>query len=230
MTSIKIYDGPSLLDGARIIVILTGLGARSRNAKTGDMLQTWIMRHDVKPNDAQQSGADASVCGQCPLRPMLHAASPAAPKPCYVRTFQAPRAVWAAHRDKPTTELSTLAGIVGGRLVRRGSYGDPSAVPAAVWDALSASRGTGYTHQWRSGRLADTVMASVHTEAERQEARALGYRTFRVMAPGDTLGTREIACPASKEAGALTTCEKCGLCNGSRGPGDKRADIAIMAH
>ena len=80
-----IYRGPSLLDGAPIVAIAT---VGSRNAKTGDMVQTWIMRDDVKPLAAAQSGADASVCGDCKHRPISGGA-------CYVNLGQGPRAVFA---------------------------------------------------------------------------------------------------------------------------------------
>ena len=76
MNTIKIYDGPSRLDGARIIVLMTGLRSASKNTKTGAMLQTWVMRYDAAPHEAQKTGDDASVCGRCPLRPLLHRANP----------------------------------------------------------------------------------------------------------------------------------------------------------
>src|SRR5579871_6685385 len=59
--SFVFYDGPSMLDGAPILGIVTGLGW-SENSKTGDMLHTWIIRRDLAPNEAVASGADASIC------------------------------------------------------------------------------------------------------------------------------------------------------------------------
>jgi len=228
--TIKLYDGPSELDGERIIVLLTGLRQSSKNTKTGDMLQTWIMRYDVPPHVAQKTGADASVCGRCPLRPLLHKARPVEAKPCYVKTFQAPRATWKANRDLPVTPPEAVTALVGGRRVRRGSYGDPAAVPARVWKPVKLSKGTGYSHQWRDVLLHLSVMASVHTQAERLEARGRGYRTFRIISDVGELEPGEVLCPASKEAGALTTCAKCNLCNGRKGDDDKRRDIAIVSH
>lgn len=66
-----LYEGPSVLDGAPIVAVLTGLKDKSKNPKTGPMLQVWIMRSDIAPHLAQQSGQDDSVCGDCPLRPLL---------------------------------------------------------------------------------------------------------------------------------------------------------------
>ena len=61
-----IYQGPSLIDGKPIIAIAT---LNSRNGKTGEMIQTWIMRSDIEPHKAIKTGEDSSVCGDCPHRP-----------------------------------------------------------------------------------------------------------------------------------------------------------------
>ena len=231
--TIKIYDGPSELDGARIIVLLTNLERDSQNVKTGAMLQTWIMRYDVKPNEAVKTGADASVCGKCPLRPYLSKQRDRSilPKPCYVTVGRAPRATWVAFRDLEVTSTEAARALIAGRKVRHGSYGDPAAAPSWVWDCTSNPKDTGYSHQWRNAgkAFASHLMASVHTLAERADAKAKGWRTFRVVSSVDELVKGEILCPASKEAGVRSTCATCGLCNGTR-PNDKRKDIAIVAH
>tara|TARA_R110002072_G_scaffold127011_1_gene264119 strand:+ start:423 stop:1154 length:732 start_codon:yes stop_codon:yes gene_type:complete len=231
--ALKLYDGPSLIDGKRIVVILTGLDDSSKNTKTGDMLQTFIMRHDVKPNVATKTGEDSSVCGACPLRPSAWDRS-VSDRPCYVKVFQAPRSTWVANRDLPVAPVDVATSAIAGRKVRRGSYGDPAAVPAHVWHALPKTRkDTGYTHQWRLPMASDfarLTMASVHSLEERTQAKAQGFRTFRIIGDVRDLGKGEILCPASKEAGARTTCAACGLCDGSTGENDKRKDIAIVAH
>jgi len=230
--TIKVYDGPSMLDGERIIMLVSGLASASSNTKTGDMLQTWIMRYDTAPNQAVKTGADASVCGNCPLRPLNYKAA-GHRRPCYVKTFQAPRSTWTANRDADVVPLDSVPGLVAGRKVRRGSYGDPAAVPDVVWQALeNGERSTGYTHQWRDAplQLATRVMASVHNLAEATAAQAMGYRTFRVMDPTqDRLAANEVLCPASKEAGERSSCARCGLCNGSTA-NDKRRNVAIYIH
>ena len=58
-------------------------------------------------------------------------------------------------------------------------------------------------------------MASADTSAEMVEAQAMGYRTFRVARPGIEPEAGEVRCPASEEAGKLTSCSSCGLCAGS---------------
>ena len=58
-----LYDGPSVLDGQPIVVIAT---METSNRKTGQMVQTWIIRSDISPTDAAKIGLDSSVCGHCP--------------------------------------------------------------------------------------------------------------------------------------------------------------------
>ena len=73
------------------------------------------------------------------------------------------------------------------------------------------------------------LMASVDTEGEYLEAKASGWRTFRVRAHGERLQAREISCPASAESGHRTQCVRCGLCDGAR-DNDVRKDISIVVH
>jgi len=218
-----IYRGPSLLDGAPIVALaITG----SSNRKTGDMVQTYIMRADVKPTEALKSGDDASICGDCKHRPYLGGA-------CYVVVAQGPLVVWKQFQKRayPDESPDAVAGIVTGRMVRLGTYGDPAAVPAAIWRSLlrNAAGHTGYTHQWqRADDLRDLCMASVDTPEERQDAAAKGWRTFRVRLAEEPVAAREFVCPASEEAGKRKTCVTCGACNGARREG--QASPVIMAH
>ncbi len=62
-------------------------------------------------------------------------------------------------------------------------------------------------------------MASVDSiigyDKEYNKARALGWRTFRIRESAENpVMEDEFICPASKEAGVLTNCQKCNLCNG----------------
>jgi hypothetical protein len=65
MKSGIIYKGPSRIDGAPIVVLAT---YSNRNSKTGAVVQTYILREDINPLEASKTGADASICGTCPLR------------------------------------------------------------------------------------------------------------------------------------------------------------------
>lgn len=220
-----LFEGPSALDGAPIVVVATGLRSASANAKTGGMVQTYILRADVAPTDAIRTGADASICGDCPHR----GDGTGAGRTCYVNVGQGPLAVFRAYQRgayAPVTDWDAFAG----RAVRFGIYGDPAAVPVAVWARLaSLARGrTGYTHQWRTRpELRDYCMASVDTEAEAVEARAAGWRYFRVALPGAAARLEsEAVCPASAEAGKKLTCSACLACGG----GSRRGSIVIQAH
>ena len=68
MKNLILFEGPSEIDGAPIVAILTGLATRSRNTGTGDMLQVYILRSDVPPEAARHVGADVSICGDCAMR------------------------------------------------------------------------------------------------------------------------------------------------------------------
>jgi len=223
-----LFEGPSALDGSPIVVIATGLDKASRNEKTGDMVQTWIMRADVEPHEAVKTGDDASICGECPHRPALGGS-------CYVKTFHAPLSVFRAYRRgayaKATLEEAREA--MAGRVVRLGSYGDPAAVPVAVWEAFTAkAKGwTGYTHQWRTAPDAfkPLCMASADSEAEGVEARAAGWRTFRVRTADEAVLPKvEFVCPASAEAGMKTDCATCRACMGTASKA--RVSPVIIAH
>ena len=65
INSAVVYDGPSAIDGAPIFAVAT---VASSNRKTGGMVQVWIMRRDIDPVTANRTGADYSICGNCPLR------------------------------------------------------------------------------------------------------------------------------------------------------------------
>lgn len=219
--SVILWEGKSLLDGAPIVAIAT---FSSRNAKTGDMVQTWILRADMSPTDALASGDDASICGDCMHRPANGGS-------CYVKVWQAPRSVWSAYSRGRYSPAPDLAAVGAGRMVRLGSYGDPAAVPAHVWRALTSQAAgvTGYTHQWRRApELQSLCMASADSPEEAAIARAMGWRTFRVRAPGEELMAREFVCPASKEAGYKTDCASCKACGGTSSRA--KASPVILAH
>jgi len=233
-----IYEGPSLLDGQQIVVIATGMKAKSSNGKTGGMIQTWILLRDIDPREANKSGADYAICGSCPHRGKATTALDkvlAVERTCYVIIFQAPLNVWKSfHRGiyGRAVDSEAIADVGDGNEVRLGAYGDPAAVPAYVWQALlSKSIGrTGYSHQSglaNADFVADIMMVSADNLAMAQGAWANGHRTFRVIDSVDDMDANEVLCPASKEAGERTNCENCGLCAGSS---IQAKSIAIVAH
>ncbi len=214
---IILWSGKSLLDGERIACIATGIFTKTANRKTGDMIQTYIIRRDMHPMLARRMGEDFSVCGDCKHREN---------STCYVNLCHGPIGVFNAlvdgsYREWQDGDLE----LFKDRNFRIGSYGDPAAVPYEIWENVcSVVKGhTGYSHQWNNKktdqRLKNLCMASVDSIVgymkEYEKAQSMGWRTFRVRESLDNvLMDNEFVCPASKEAGVLTNCEKCGLCSG----------------
>lgn len=236
-----VWRGVSELDGVTPIVLLATYNTRdgdasSANAKTGGMVQTWILRDDMSPLDALRVGADGAICGVCPHKSTAAGGTGA----CYVNVGQAPRSIWHAYAVTRGRATGTRAAdtqpynldALRGRKIRFGAYGDPAAVPFEVWETLAsvASAVTGYTHQWRAAdsRFAQFCMASADSAAEGRIARHRGYRSFIVRAPGEAKPRGAVVCPASAEAGKRTVCASCLQCGGTSN--GRRADVTIVAH
>lgn len=225
-----IYRGPSLIDQSPIVVIAT---YSDRNTKTGGMVQTYILADNGKsPIENNRTGGDFSICGNCKHRGKANPDATqglAKERSCYVNLGQGVRVVWEAYKRGVYPMATHRAAEIGeGRMVRLGTYGDPAAVPYAVWERLLVwSKGwTGYTHQ--NGLIdirPDLCMISADTEAEAREAWAQGKRTFRIVKSySDLVKGREIPCPADTKG---IQCAACGLCKGTSSAGKS---IAITAH
>ena len=226
---IILWKGKSLFDGERIMVIATGVFSKSKNIKTGEMIQTYILRRDITPLLARRLGEDKSICFNCKHKEQ---------STCYVNLAQAPRNVFNAYHNGSYKDFEEEdIKYFKGRNIRIGSYGDPGAVNFEIWDYIckEANKITGYTHQWVIGdqRLKKYCMASVDSienyMKEYNQAQQLGWRTFRIRESLDNeLTENEIMCPASKEAGEKSTCSKCGFCNGLSNKSKK--SVCIILH
>ena len=133
-----LYEGPSLINGQPIAVIATGFQRRTANSKTGDMVQTWILRSDMNPLEAIHTGNDVSICGNCPLRGMLDKQQRRTVnrrRACYVNVHQTPLAVYRAYRRGRYEQFHSAQhlALFQGRMLRLGSYGDPVAAPYRIW-------------------------------------------------------------------------------------------------
>ena len=226
MKSAIIYNGPSLLDGKPIVVIAT---YSNRNKKTGHVVQTYILRSDINPLEASKTGQDFSICGDCTMRGEVTTdpqRKQAKGRRCYVNLGQGVLIVFKSFL-RGVYQPADPATIGRGRFVRVGTYGDPAAVPAHVWEELlsEADTFTAYSHQ--SGWRPDIAMQSAddyHSAVLHWKA---GRRTFRVIAElGHLDRNNEALCPASKEAGRRVQCTACKLCKGS----SKGKSIAIVEH
>jgi len=229
--SFIIYDGPSLIDGKPIVAIAQ---VGSNNRKTGGgMVQTWILRSDVDPISASRTGEDVSICGDCPHKgtPSEKSTGWAKDRTCYVNLLFAPNGIYKAYKrgSYPTAAGHDAIRAIGlGMGIRLGSYGDPMAVPPAIWESLTSAAEfvTAYTHG--ANTLPHMVMTSADSEEQAESAWDRNERTFRVIAHVDSvIKGKEILCPASEEAGARTTCAQCKLCGGNS---IKAKSVAIVAH
>ena len=227
MKSAIIYKGQSLLDKEPIVVIAI---YSNRNKKTGHVVQTYILCDgDKNPLEASKTGADYSICGNCPMRGEITTdpdRKQAKGRECYVNLGQGVLIVWKAYK-RGVYQTGDAATMGRGRFVRVGTYGDPAAVPAEVWDKLlsECDTWTAYTHQkpWRP----DIAMQSADSHDEAIAHWKAGRRTFRVIADlGMFDKQNEALCPASKEAGRRVQCTACKLCKGS----SLAKSIAIVKH
>ena len=217
-----IQESTSPIDGSKIVVILT-MG--SSNRKTGNMCQVWILRADVNPVQAVNTGEDYSICGNCPHRKQADGS-----RSCYVNVGQAPNSVWKTYQaGKYERDLHALGAreAVKGRKIRWGAYGDPALVNRLTFRVLNnaAAGHTAYTHQWRepwAQWTAGHMQASCDGMADYLEASSRGFKTFAVIPKnGDSYSGK--LCPATAE-GSKVTCLTCSLCDGVK------ADIFVEAH
>lgn len=210
-----LYQGSSVLDGAPIVVIAT---LKTSNEKTGNMVQTWIIRSDLSPVEAVQSKQDESICGMCPHRHNLKGA-------CYVQPFQAPLAVYNSFKAGKYPLYDGVS--LKDKSIRLGAYGDPAAVPLEVWTKILADckNHTGYTHQISHKNfdkgIAEICMVSADTEKQATSAHKKGFKTFRVKTEKMPLLSNEINCLSESHG---ISCLECGLCDG------QKQNIVINVH
>jgi len=241
----KLWEGNSPYDGSEIVAIISNLVRPSKNIKTGPMSQLWILPKNEAPWEAiKREGGDNCVCGDCiytPLRAKRARKNGHKIPSCYVGrvAFRAPSRVWSGiNKSKVQLEEGLKAIKESGFPVRYGAYGDPAMLP--LWliklvgkSALEATNGkrihTAYTHQphrvWAS-HLKSTAMASVNSGYDGKVYREFGWRTFRVTEKPE-VDDGEIICPNFTHG---VQCIACGLCDGVRGPHDKRKSITIPKH
>lgn len=229
------YEGPSRLDGSPIIGVAT---FNTENEKTGNLVQTWILRADLTPIQAINMGADYSICGNCPLKGVVRDTNK--DRACYVAVQNAPTSVSSGYHRHiyPHVSEVDIAKLIGDAGFRYGSYGDPTAIPLSSWKPLTqevkeGNARAGYSHQWHRKKFQfwrTRLMASTHSESENRKAWAMGWRTFRTIMDVSERMPEEIICPASAEGDYRRTCETCGACNGRASMGDLRRNIAIVVH
>jgi hypothetical protein len=228
ISSAIIYDGPSMYDGAPIVVILSGMATPSVNDKTGAMVQVTIIRSDVHPSEALKTGADVSICGECPLRYVWNAETRKFERVCYVNVLFQAGALYRAYKlGQLPTLTPTQAGHIAntkGRGIRLGAYGDPAMVQYEIWEELLGASGTmhtAYTHQWAEdgfdSRILWYAMASLDAVNTVDKLTALhpNARWYRLASDYSDIGPDEVKCPSKDASGKrVVQCADCGLCAG----------------
>jgi len=220
MNGFIFYRGKSPIDNAPLIGIAT---LSSDNRKTGDMVQTWILREDISPTMARSIGEDRSFCGDCSVR-----------NACYVNWHHAPLGIWKTYHRGGYVDLrrkpAVMRRIVSGRMVRMGAAGDPAMIPLQHWLRVlhGADGWTGYSHQWRhpwAQPMRELTMASVESLEDQDLARSMGWRTYRIRRQDEPLEFNEIACPSDTTG---RKCIDCVACDGALKP--SAASVAIVVH
>lgn len=223
---IVIDRGLSPIDGQPYVAIMT---LHSQNAKTGDMLQVFILRPDISPLDAINEGLDYTICGSCPHRRKWSEELGKFVRTCYVDVGKSVGSVYRAfvRGSYPDYDASLHARYLRGRRIRWGAYGDPALLAeSVVRDLNSLALGhTGYTHQWREAWAEwcrGLFQASCDGMADYLDASASGWRTFAVI-PQQSVPYSGKLCPATAE-GSSAQCVTCRLCDGAK------TDIFVEAH
>ena len=214
-----LWEGFSPFDGAPIVAIAT---MKSVNEKTGNQVQTFIIRTDMKPADAVDQGLDGSVCGDCPF---------SGGRGCYVSIWQAPRAVYEAYKKGNYKKAGPgeIALIGVNRSVRIGAYGDGAMVPTYIWQELisCAINHTGFTHQYKQPffdkDLLKICMLSADTVQDSVEFNKMGIRTFTPITENEEIPASAIVCVNTTNPDVQ--CIDCGLCSG--GPNGKSVVVEI---
>jgi len=225
-----LYRGKSQLNGKPIVVIATGFGHASGNSKTGNLIQVHLLADTQGPIETYSKGLDTAICGDCRHGSNFN-------RTCYVKVFQGENQVYRSYiaGSYKQINLEEISEVFKDRLVRFGAYGDPSAAPISIWQAIlkTAKAATSYTHQWKKKAFQEYksfCMASVDTEEQYILARKMGWRTFRVRLDSEPLFKSEFSCPAASESGKRKVCASCMACNGNPKNSDKVGTVAIIIH
>ena len=183
---------------------------QSKNIKTGNMIQLAVILLDHHPVVAVQSGLDAeTICRGCPF---------ASGNGCYVEVGKSVAAIWNAWKrgNVPMLPKDKWEETFSNRMVRFGSYGNPSLIPLAIVRKIARlSNGwTGYFHDWhlmtskRARAYGEFFMASTDTKESYARAQEIGLHTFHVGKCKDG----DVLCPSESHG---INCIDCQLCKGT---------------
>lgn len=171
-------------------------------------------------------------CMDCPMRDYgkcyTHKFTQASGFMSMLRSIIREYGSWDGLPTKTADIEDKLEELSEGRYIRFGTYGEPvlHTLDTVTRMTAKAKSWTGYTHQWhRNPGFNKVFMASTHSDKMEQKAQTLGWRSFvSVKSAIKSL----VSCPASKEGGYKSSCDKCGLCSGTSGKGKK--SVFILEH
>lgn len=207
-----VWEGFSNFDQTPLVLLISGVRF-SDNDKTGNMLQTYILRQDIEPTEAVKTGLDYATCGNCSQRPSI--ARKTGSSICYVNLGKSVLNIWRKYYRGGYDTLDPR--YIKGRKLRMGSYGDPAAIPFPVWEKLlkTVDSHTGYTSSWQepfATHLKGICQASCNTLNLKEDAEQNGWKTFTNLPEGSQSAPNAILCPNVKNND--NKCMTCGLCNG----------------
>lgn len=214
--------GNSPIDGKPYVAIMT---MESSNRKTGNMAQVWILRDDLNPVEAVNTGDDYSICGTCP-----HRKDSSGKRSCYVNVGQGPNSVWKTYKRGGYVSLwsdKEIRKALKGRRIRWGSYGDPAIIDPRIvsfFNELAVGH-TGYTHQWRESWAQvfnGIFQASCDGFNDFMIANDHGWKCFVVVSK-NAAPMYAKQCPATVD-NSEAQCITCRLCDGAK------KDIYVQAH
>jgi hypothetical protein len=184
------------------------------------MAQLIIMREDMHPMEAVNSGADESVCGSCPARKVND-------NWCYVLVSKPIATVYKAYKNERYPEGSVDDITKSRWSFRHGTYGNPSAIPFEVNEEIftalqDCGKGwTAYEHEWRTcdQRMSKYSMASCETIEDAKEAVDKGWRPYLSCLPEEVEQAKDdlgvISCPYKLHDTTTPQCSDCGMCSGN---------------
>ena len=238
-TGFLVYYGESLMNGDNIAAVLVCSTKNAKMKKKGKksrkkvlIPQLYIFSTFAPPVEVIKAKKDDSICGTCPFQ---H------DNGCYVFVGQAPtkihnkwyRGGYIGGRENWQQGLDAACDWIHEKhkkgyiiRVRFGAYGDIASIPYIVFWMLTSTSDTqlNYTREWNTclgKKYKQFSMASVHTLGELARASSMGWKTFRIMLPGDRPLPSEILCPADKVTygkNPKSDCATCGMCNGNESP------------
>lgn len=220
--------GLSPFNGEPIVVIMT---MKSKNRKTGNMIQVWILPENVSPMEAVKLRLDDMICGLCSHRLRLHPDGDLH-RTCYVNLGQAPHSIWKAYKAGIYPDISNTSNVddlLRDRYIRWGAFGDPAMIDPDIVNAFNrkAKGHTGYTHQWMH-KFADPFIgifqASCDSFNDYLTASSKGWKCFTVVNSDDDNVTNVGKLCPTEVPNSQAECKSCTLCEGSK------TDIYIPAH